>query len=517
MSKIPISIQRIPANIQRIPVYKQEQQDGLANSIAENSVIKADCPVVLDSEKIFSGVIQKPSAIANIPEDQLDLFYLHTILVSTGWNKNDDIFDSVELWKARSSPQDKPFNLQHKPGIILGHITNHFVLDDNMKIIDDAAAVENLPDKYHIATSAVIYRQLDRRDPDLSDQIESIIAEIELGNKWFVSMECLFNDFDYGMIDSQGNSHIVSRNSSTAFLTKHIRSYGGSGVYNDCKIGRVLRNITFSGKGLVERPANSDSIIFDKDNTIFNGLANTLKSVLSLAKYTDIINSSKIIMGEKIIVSTGESNKMSDNHTEVQDLKAEVASLKDRLNKTDEDKIKSTIASLESERSKAIEDKDVSEAKFSEFTKTNDEKIVDLENKNSELDSKLTEATSVKETIETELVEAKSQLEDIAAESLKVSRISSLVDRGVKKDDAEAILEKFVGLSDEMFAEIVTLKVAGLIKHNDSEDTELGNVSDDTLSNSELEDDAELATSNEDEPDLVFASIANYMNTELDN
>ena len=39
--------------------------------------------------------------------------------------------------------------------------------------------------------------------------------------------------------------------------------------YEDHKVGRLLRNITFSGKGFVEKPANPDSIIFDS-NHIFD-------------------------------------------------------------------------------------------------------------------------------------------------------------------------------------------------------------------------------------------------------
>ena len=41
------------------------------------------------------------------------LHYLDSILVSVGWNKNDDVFDSVEVWAARHSPGDKPFNFEH--------------------------------------------------------------------------------------------------------------------------------------------------------------------------------------------------------------------------------------------------------------------------------------------------------------------------------------------------------------------------------------------------------------------
>src|SRR5688572_6650601 len=56
-------------------------------------------------------------------QNQLDLHYLDTILVSTGWNKNYHVFAHDELWKARHSPEDKPFNYNHDEKDIIGHIT----------------------------------------------------------------------------------------------------------------------------------------------------------------------------------------------------------------------------------------------------------------------------------------------------------------------------------------------------------------------------------------------------------
>src|SRR5262249_41187146 len=87
-----------------------------------------------------------------------------------------------------------------------------------------------------------------------------LLAEIAQG-EYSVSMECLFNKFDYILTAPDGTTRIVARNDKTAFLTKHLRCYAGSGYYGDSKVGRVLRNIVFSGKGLVKNPANADSVI----------------------------------------------------------------------------------------------------------------------------------------------------------------------------------------------------------------------------------------------------------------
>jgi len=98
--------------------------------------------------------------------------------------------------------------------------------------------------------------------PENRERMSQIIAEIEEG-KWFVSMECLFAGFDYALLDDNGGSKLLERNESSAFLTKHLRAYGGNGEYEGYQIGRCLRQISFSGKGLVSKPANPRSVILD--------------------------------------------------------------------------------------------------------------------------------------------------------------------------------------------------------------------------------------------------------------
>ena len=114
--------------------------------------------------------------------------------------------------------------------------------------------------EFNIITNAVIYKSWS--DIEQRERVNTLIDEIQEG-KWFVSMECLFPNFDYALIDSQGDTKIIERSEASAFLTKHLRAYGGSGLYEDYKVGRLLRNISFSGKGLVSKPANPRSVILE--------------------------------------------------------------------------------------------------------------------------------------------------------------------------------------------------------------------------------------------------------------
>ena len=105
-------------------------------------------------------------------KDQVDLYYLNSILVSTGWNKNDDVFDKGETWAAKDSPVDKQFNFMHDESDIIGHITASAVIDEEGNEVNDVANVEKLD----IATSAVLYNSW--TTDELRERMAKIIAEI---------------------------------------------------------------------------------------------------------------------------------------------------------------------------------------------------------------------------------------------------------------------------------------------------------------------------------------------------
>lgn len=95
-------------------IYDSEIQDGIAELIKANASIaylskinqtQNPAPITLDIEKL--------AAKANANPNQMDLYYLDSVLVNTGWNLNDDFFDSNEVWTARTTPVDKQINLMH--------------------------------------------------------------------------------------------------------------------------------------------------------------------------------------------------------------------------------------------------------------------------------------------------------------------------------------------------------------------------------------------------------------------
>ena len=287
----------------KLPIYKAEIEDGLKEQILSTaSITSASCVEIADPFecKTFKAVAEN--------KDQIDLFYLKSILVSTGWNKNDDVFDRAEVWVSRTTPEDKPFNYEHDQSQIIGHITACKAIAADGNLIAEDISVDELPNKFHITTSAVLYKFWE--DPTKQEMMNKIIEEIAQG-KWFVSMEALFSNFDYAVVDGT-QSKVVARNEDTAFLTKYLRAYGGNGTYNNLKIGRLLRNITFSGKGLVRKPANPESVIF-KETEAFKSNSGYVLSEIVQSKEINTMNEQEISEMQKQIetlnTSLAEANK----------------------------------------------------------------------------------------------------------------------------------------------------------------------------------------------------------------
>lgn len=202
-------------------------------------------------------------AVASDSNVQPDLLYMRAVLVSTGQNKNDDVFVSNEMWAARQTPPLKPVNWEHESGRevegnstkvvvennqIIGCIYDCFVADKAGNRIDDKA-VASIPENFDIVIDSVIYKYL---FPKTAAKVVDGVTKDTL----FVSMEAWFTSYDYLV-----GKKIIARNQETAFLDRHLRANGGDGTFSGDKVGRVLRNIVFGGVGIVHKPANADSVI----------------------------------------------------------------------------------------------------------------------------------------------------------------------------------------------------------------------------------------------------------------
>lgn len=414
-------------------IYKSEIESGLKEQLVVGST-QAICRLTADIPEIVRNKLQlnlreKVERAFGASSDQFDLFPLYTILVSTGWNKNDDVFGRVETWKARYTPEDKPFNIEHNPSRVIGHITASCPIDEQFLPLGDDIVMDDLPSKYHILTSAVIYQPVNKRDPEWSEQLAKIIEEVKNGD-WCVSMECLFNDFDYAVADLSGKQSIVQRNEETAFLTKHLRMYGGEGSFQDKKLGRYLKNITFSGKGLVKKPANPDSVIFT-DTEIFSGV---FANIYSFSKNS--VNTSE------------KENQMTDFEKENTELKTQLAELNTKLSAA-ETSVADTQKKVD-ELTESISVKDGELVKANELIVAKDGEIAALKGEKESLTTANTDLTK-------KTAEAEEKISSLSVSLTRANRTISLYQYDLSPDEVKNIVDKFISLADEQFNDVVQL------------------------------------------------------------
>ncbi|NDB58309.1 hypothetical protein EB001_07675 [bacterium] len=482
-------------------IYPQEIEDGLSQ------VLSAKASIVYASQLVQSPAPKSRHSKINIKalagiEDK-DLYYTQSILVTSSWNKNDDIFDKAEVWAARNTPEDKPTNLEHDESVIVGHITSNWPIMPNGDIIDENTPVEDLPEKFHILTGSVIYTGF--TDTDLKGRTAQLINEIQSGNK-YVSMECFFSGFDYGLINKTTAQYkILPRNTETAFLTKHLRAYGGLGEHQNYKIGRVLRNITFSGKGFVSKPANPDSVIFTKDNMNFD------KQVLNIE-----LNKEKNESFSQVGVFSNQAN-LKENIMSVETDNQEVAAIteKEGMNmlypgatppgaqtaEMNEEELKKKVEDLQKKK----EELDMQEAMLQ---KKNEEMAMQetmLQKKNEEMAKMQTELNNVYAALETK----KKELAETMKKEKKMKRVAALVQSGVDSEVVSNVIDTLENVDDVSFDAITTLVAAvkpvkvAEVKTNPNLETEdsqhpFATISD-ALETAEVEKDIDLSVGSETE------------------
>lgn len=390
-----------------ITIYESEKE--IADKIQNNSLAFQLAPEIVDCESEFK-------ALANANPNQIDLFYLKSVLVSVGWNVNDDVFDKKELYAAFKTPVDKQFNFMHNEKDIIGHITSTKIFDG--KEIYENIDLEDLPDKFDIIVGSVIYKRWS--DKKLQKRMDKILAEIK-DNKWYVSMECLFRDFDYAIIGDD-EEKIVARNEQTAFLSKYLRAYGGTGEFKGQKIGRLIRSFAFSGKGLVDKPANKRSVIIeysDFSEDQITARENVMTATYTQEQYNEVL--AKLSAAEKTVSELKDQSKSN----EINEVKAQLATLTES-NKT----LQARVTTLESEAAVA-----------SEVVKNKDEQIASLT-------KDLTDS-------QTKIKAQDEALKVVELEKTKASRLAKLSAKDVTLDRAQALVEKFITISDDMFDEVV--------------------------------------------------------------
>jgi len=494
--------------MQNIPIFQDELSvEGLADKILAQSSVAYFSPLETAVDGIHEEIAK---SIAHLGEDNpivqrmskgsrtdSDLYFTKSILVTTTWNKNDDVFLPQHTWAARHTPTHKPTNLEHDETRLVGHMVDCWAINDEGTVIQDNCTSDNLPSKFHLVTGAVIYKNWE--SSDLMDRTSALISEIEAGKK-FVSMEVLFTDFDYHIINPDGNQYTKARCQDNAWMTKHLRSYGGTGEFDGYKIGRVLKNLTFCGKGYVDKPANPESIIFSARDNNFNFTSASEKN--TNFEECGVFNT----IGED-----DSSNTNLDKEENMSDIYKEQAEKAEKLLSEANDK----IADLSDKLSKADVEKYTSQ--IDELTATVEAQatqITELTTKTEEAIAKTSEATEALEAANTAKADLEAEITATKEAEAKANRISTLVDGGIDKEVATTKVDLFTNLNDDQWeavaGELVSAAKAQVGQTTASEETTEATeeaVSEEETDEAEANADEEvLENVEENEADITLAA-----------
>ena len=439
-----------------IVIFANERNAGLELAIRANTSVAYHRPVSVVAPFDVSALTKTAGAewAKATNQNQVDLHYLSTILVTTGWNLNDDVFDQAETFLARSTPEDKPFNYEHDCADIIGHITACRLIGSDLLPLADDVGISSLPSKFHVQTGAVLYKVCSK--PELQQRMDAMLPEIAAG-EWFVSMEALFHGFDYGVQSADGTQRVVARNEQTAFLTKYLRAYGGTGSYEDYRIGRVLRSIVFCGKGLVRKPANPESVIL-ADPVLFDSRTSAAITIPKILQensgvwktlgYSASTAGSPGGQPQDKEPKTPECPPMPELDTlqqTIADLRAENTRLTTTATEAAEKAAKATVDSLQMEITSL-------KASVTGLTSEKDKLIADLSSSNT----KLTETTVSHKAVSEEL----STLKAVAQRTERIQTVSTQLKTTVEA--ATKLVDTVQSLNDVQFAAHVELMASTL-------------------------------------------------------
>jgi hypothetical protein len=312
-------------------------------------------------------------------------------------------------------------------------------------------------------------------------------------------MECFFKNFDYGLIDrTTGNYTILPRNEATAYLTKYLRAYGGGGEHQNFKIGRVLRNITFSGKGFVSKPANPDSIIFSKNLISDNQIKSSERKNDNLAK-SGVFNNQSNLNVENYTMSL---DKESIDQPEVVVEDAAATQEAQALLVTElQDKIVALEATVQSKDTEAL----ALRASYDELVASAEAAKKASEEEAQKVKSELEAALEV-------LAGYKQKEEDMLKQEKKNKRMAALIEAGIDNATALATIDKFESLDDDSFGAITSLFAAKKVEKKE-EEVKKEKASDDTadtesLETVEVENDVNLGVSGDADAEVQTTRAA---------
>lgn len=230
------------------------------NKIYLEADIKLE-PETPELKEQASKIIELP----NEADKQPDLLYCSAVFVSSGENLNHAYFMGSELIKAEGTITNKAMDVEHNESSIIGHIYRREFMNQtgnklDLKELSSKEIATQDSQEMHIAIACVLYKN---RFPNFAQEV----AE----NKWKVSMECYYEDYDIKvgqLILDKKEAEVLGLAATDSKILGTMSKVIKNGIeIASGKITRVLRGICFSGCGFVKNPANPVSVVLETANT----------------------------------------------------------------------------------------------------------------------------------------------------------------------------------------------------------------------------------------------------------
>ena len=212
-----------------------------------------------------NALLKEVSSVVDIPKDKMpDISFFTGIFVSAGQNLNGAYFLPSEMVKAHKTINNKAIDIEHEEETIVGHIYSSAYVDKGGNKLDikelSELSVEELEKKnIDIVIGGIIYRS---RFPELANEIDN--------KEWKLSMETYYSHYDVkiGDVVMSCKEALAMGFNAEAHLNKVVRTVRNGKEIAKGKVGKVLRNLLFSGCGVVKKPANPTSVILESGKCI---------------------------------------------------------------------------------------------------------------------------------------------------------------------------------------------------------------------------------------------------------
>ena len=221
-------------------------------------------PIKIEADiETFEGsdeLRKEAASIVKFPENKTpDVLFFSGIFVSSGENLNKAYFMPSELVKAYNTIDNKALDIEHDETSIIGHIYSSAFVDQSGSKLE----INDLQDKTQseldnmnmdVMIAGIIYKS---RFPEIAEEVKS--------NKWKLSMETFFSDYDVkvgNVIMSRQEAESLGL-ASESVLGKVARILRKGKEVAKGEVARILRDLLFSGCGIVKQPANPRSIILE--------------------------------------------------------------------------------------------------------------------------------------------------------------------------------------------------------------------------------------------------------------